>query len=48
MNPSPEETTQLLQKAAKCYLKAGWLTEACRVWEQIGDCYSTNIAVIGN
>jgi tetratricopeptide (TPR) repeat protein len=37
VSPYPEETTQLLQKAAFCYLKAGWLTDACRVWEQIGD-----------
>ncbi|MEH2368496.1 SUMF1/EgtB/PvdO family nonheme iron enzyme [Nostoc sp.] len=37
MNPSPEETTQLLQKAAQCYVEAGWLAEACRVWEQIGE-----------
>ena len=28
---------QLLKKAASCYLKAGWLSEACRVWKQIGD-----------
>ncbi|MBW4635072.1 MAG: SUMF1/EgtB/PvdO family nonheme iron enzyme [Iphinoe sp. HA4291-MV1] len=39
MNPSPDEATsiELLQKAAQCYLEAGWLIEACRVWEQIGD-----------
>ncbi|MEH2368491.1 SUMF1/EgtB/PvdO family nonheme iron enzyme [Nostoc sp.] len=34
---SNEETTQLLQKAAQCYVEAGWLAEACRVWEEIGD-----------
>ena len=28
---------ELLQKAAQCYIQAGWLTEACRVWVQIGD-----------
>ena len=34
---SNQESHQLLQKAAQCYVKAGWLTEACRVWIQIGD-----------
>ncbi len=38
MSPmSNQESYQLLQKAAQCYVKAGWLTEACRVWVQIGD-----------
>ena len=34
---SNQESRQLLQKAAQCYVKAGWLSEACRVWKQIGD-----------
>ena len=33
----PSNSKELLQKAAQCYVKAGWLTEACRVWKQIGD-----------
>ena len=39
MNPSPDELTsiELLQKAAQCYVKAGWLEDACRVWEQLGE-----------
>ena len=39
MNPSPDELTsiELLQKAAQCYMKAGWLEDACRVWEQLGE-----------
>lgn len=37
MNSYPDETIQLLQKAAQCYVKEGWLTEACRVWEKIGE-----------
>ncbi|AFZ01320.1 formylglycine-generating enzyme family protein [Calothrix sp. PCC 6303] len=37
MNPTPEEAIQLLQKAAQCYMKAGWFADACRVWEQLGD-----------
>lgn len=37
MNSYPYETIQLLQKAAQCYVKEGWLTEACRVWEKIGE-----------
>ncbi|OUL34966.1 sulfatase-modifying factor protein [Nostoc sp. T09] len=34
---STKKSYQLLQKAAFCYVEAGWLAEACRVWEQIGD-----------
>ncbi|AFZ01321.1 formylglycine-generating enzyme family protein [Calothrix sp. PCC 6303] len=37
MNPTPEEAIQLLQKAAQCYMKAGWFADACRVWEQLGE-----------
>jgi len=37
VNSYPYETIQLLQKAAQCYVEAGWLAEACRVWEKIGD-----------
>ena len=39
MNPSPDELTsiELLKKAAQCYVKAGWLEDACRVWEQLGE-----------
>ncbi|MEH2368495.1 SUMF1/EgtB/PvdO family nonheme iron enzyme [Nostoc sp.] len=39
MSQTPDKTTsrELLQKAAQCYLDAGWLAEACRVWEQIGE-----------
>ena len=32
-----DESYQLLQKAAQCYVKAGWLADASRVWLQIGD-----------
>ena len=27
----------MLIKAAQCYVKAGWLADACRVWEEIGE-----------
>ncbi|MDR9899387.1 SUMF1/EgtB/PvdO family nonheme iron enzyme [Aetokthonos hydrillicola Thurmond2011] len=39
MNQNPDEATrrELLLKAAQCYVKAGWLADACRVWEQIGE-----------
>ncbi|AFZ01316.1 formylglycine-generating enzyme family protein [Calothrix sp. PCC 6303] len=39
MSETPEELTsiQLLQKAAQCYMKAGWFADACRVWEQLGE-----------
>ncbi|OUL34962.1 sulfatase-modifying factor protein [Nostoc sp. T09] len=43
MNPSPQETKQLLQKAAACYQQAGWLAEACRLWEQIGEYHQAAI-----
>lgn len=32
-----KDSKELLRKAAKCYIQAGWLTEACRVRVQIGD-----------
>ncbi|NEO80540.1 SUMF1/EgtB/PvdO family nonheme iron enzyme [Moorena sp. SIO4G3] len=28
---------EMLQKAAQCYVKAGWLADASRVWEEIGE-----------
>ncbi|MBO3459567.1 SUMF1/EgtB/PvdO family nonheme iron enzyme [Aetokthonos hydrillicola Thurmond2011] len=39
VNQNPDEATrrELLLKAAQCYIKAGWLADACRVWEQIGE-----------
>ena len=35
MSNSNQESYQLLKKAAQCYVKEGWLAEACRVWIQI-------------
>ena len=32
---SNQDSYQLLKKAAQCYVKEGWLAEACRVWIQI-------------
>jgi len=37
VNPSAEEKRALLKKAAECYVKAGWLNDACRVWEEMGE-----------
>ncbi|AOY78734.1 hypothetical protein BJP36_01345 [Moorena producens JHB] len=28
---------EMLIKAAQCYVKAGWLADASRVWEEIGE-----------
>jgi tetratricopeptide (TPR) repeat protein len=30
-------SSDLLQKAARCYANAGWTNEACRIFEQMGD-----------
>ena len=36
-NPDKLTSIELLQKAVQCYMKAGWLEDACRVWEQLGE-----------
>ncbi|WAN69556.1 SUMF1/EgtB/PvdO family nonheme iron enzyme [Moorena producens JHB] len=34
---SNRNNREMLIKAAQCYVKAGWLADACRVWEEIGE-----------
>ena len=31
------DTSELLQKAARCYAIAGWADDACRMFEELGD-----------
>ncbi|MGK7874142.1 MAG: SUMF1/EgtB/PvdO family nonheme iron enzyme [Xenococcaceae cyanobacterium] len=34
--PNKPDSKELLEKAAQCYIKAGWLDEAGRVWARLG------------
>ncbi len=33
----PEAVPDILRRAAACYARAGWLEDACRAYERLGD-----------